>query len=160
MCVCVCVCTCTRAHTLCRVQLFATLWTVAFQDPLSIGFSRQENPGGCHFLLQGIFMTQGPNPCLLHLLHLAGRFFTTAPSGKKAISSHFLMSVIRLKNCSNLISQLYVSLSLNNSWFKNYVFLFLLSSALEYFSLYKTYNIKNTCQNILLQSKMIYTSCI
>ena len=24
---------------------------------------------GCHFLLQGIFPTQGLNPCLLHLLH-------------------------------------------------------------------------------------------
>ena len=24
---------------------------------------------GCHFLLQGIFLTQGSNPCLLHLLH-------------------------------------------------------------------------------------------
>ena len=23
---------------------------------------------GCHFLLQGIFLTQGSNPCLLHLL--------------------------------------------------------------------------------------------
>ena len=24
---------------------------------------------GCHFLLQGIFLTQGPNPCLPHLLN-------------------------------------------------------------------------------------------
>ena len=24
---------------------------------------------GCHFLLQGIFLTQGSNPPLLHLLH-------------------------------------------------------------------------------------------
>ena len=24
---------------------------------------------GCHLLLQGIFPTQGSNPCLLHLLH-------------------------------------------------------------------------------------------
>ena len=24
---------------------------------------------GCHFLLQGIFLTQSSNPCLLHLLH-------------------------------------------------------------------------------------------
>ena len=24
---------------------------------------------GCHFLLQGIFLTQGSNPCLLHLRH-------------------------------------------------------------------------------------------
>ena len=30
-------------------------------------FPRQENTiGGCHFLLQGIFLTRGWNPCLLH----------------------------------------------------------------------------------------------
>ena len=43
--------------------------TVAHQAPLSIGFSMQECWVGCHFLLQGIFLTQGWNPCLLHLLH-------------------------------------------------------------------------------------------
>ena len=30
------------------------------------GFPRQEYWSGCHFLLQGIFPTQGSNPCLLH----------------------------------------------------------------------------------------------
>ena len=43
--VCVCVCVCERAHTLSYfscVRLFATLWTVAHQIPLSMGFSRQE----------------------------------------------------------------------------------------------------------------------
>ena len=34
--------------------------------PLSMGFSRQEHWEGCHFLLQGIFLTQGSNPGLLH----------------------------------------------------------------------------------------------
>ena len=43
-----------------------TLWTVARQAPLSMGFSRQETEVGCHFLLQGIFTTQGSNPYLLH----------------------------------------------------------------------------------------------
>ena len=37
---------------------------------------------GCHFLLQGIFLTQGSKLHLLHLLLLAGGFFTTAPPGK------------------------------------------------------------------------------
>ena len=36
--VCVCLCVCTLSH----VRLFATLWTVACQTPLSIGFFRQE----------------------------------------------------------------------------------------------------------------------
>ena len=37
---------------------------------------------GCHALLQGIFPTQGSNPCLLTSPALAGRFFTTEPHGK------------------------------------------------------------------------------
>ena len=45
MCVCVRVHMRVRTHALScfsRVQLFATLWTVAHQAPLSMGFSRQE----------------------------------------------------------------------------------------------------------------------
>ena len=50
-----------------RVHLFATPWTAARQAPLSMGFPRQEACGGfCHCLLQGIFLTQGRNACLLH----------------------------------------------------------------------------------------------
>ena len=46
---------------------FATPWTVAHQGPPSFEFSRQEYWGvGYHFLLQGIFPTQGSNPGLLH----------------------------------------------------------------------------------------------
>ena len=41
-------------------------WYVAHQAPLSMEFSRQEYWEGCHFLLQGIFPTQGLNPCHLH----------------------------------------------------------------------------------------------
>ena len=51
-----------------HVQLFATLWTVACQVPLPMGFS-SNNPGvGYHFLLQGIFPIQGSNLSLLCLL--------------------------------------------------------------------------------------------
>ena len=45
---------------------FATPWTVAHQAPLSMQFLRQEYGVGCYLLLQGIFLTQGLNPCLLH----------------------------------------------------------------------------------------------
>ena len=38
-----------------HVRLFATLWTVALQALLSMGFSRQEY---CRALPQGIFLTQ------------------------------------------------------------------------------------------------------
>ena len=39
-------------------------------SPLSMGFFSGQNTGvGCHFLLWGIFPTQGWNSCLLCLLH-------------------------------------------------------------------------------------------
>ena len=68
---------CTHIHTLAcvhdqslsHVRLFATPWTVACQAPLSMGFSRQEYWSGLHFLLQGIFQTQGLNAHLLCLLN-------------------------------------------------------------------------------------------
>ena len=44
----------------------ATLWTVAHQAPLSMGFAGKNTGVGCHFLLQGIFLIQGSNPALLH----------------------------------------------------------------------------------------------
>ena len=39
---------------------------VAHQAALSVGFPRNNTGAGCHFLLQGIFPTEGPNPGLLH----------------------------------------------------------------------------------------------
>ena len=49
-----------------RVWLFVTPWTVAYWAPQSMEFSRQEYWMSCHFLLQGIFPTQGSNPGLPH----------------------------------------------------------------------------------------------
>ena len=48
-------------------QLFAALWTVARQAPLSMWFSRHEYWSGLPGFPQGIF-TQGWDPCLLPLL--------------------------------------------------------------------------------------------
>ena len=48
------------------VQLFVTPWTTAYKAPLSMEFSRKGTGVGCHFLLQGIFPTQGSNPSLPH----------------------------------------------------------------------------------------------
>jgi len=56
-----------HAQSLSPVQLCATPRTVALQaPPLSTEFSRQDTAVGCHFLLEGIFLTQGLNPCLFH----------------------------------------------------------------------------------------------
>ena len=57
-------------------------------SPLSLGVSRQEYWGGLPFPTLGIFLIQGSNPHLLHLLHcqacfvLLLLFLTTAPPGK------------------------------------------------------------------------------
>ena len=63
-----------KVKSLSPVRLFATPWTVAYQAPPSMGFSRQEYWSGLpfHFLLQGIFLTQGSN---LHILHWQVDFF-------------------------------------------------------------------------------------
>ena len=53
------------SHRFSCVWPFATLWTVAHQPPLSMGFSRQEYWSGLKLHLQGIFPTQGSNPSLL-----------------------------------------------------------------------------------------------
>ena len=63
-----------------RVWLCATLWTVACQAPLSIGFS--STWVGCRALLQGICPTQGSDPCLLRLLHWQADSLPLAPPGK------------------------------------------------------------------------------
>ena len=65
-------CTCA---VLSHVQLIATAWTVTHQSPLSMRFPRQEYWSGWPFLLQGIFLIQGSNLSLLHLLALADGFF-------------------------------------------------------------------------------------
>ena len=52
------------------MQFFVTLWTVAHQA-LCPWNSPAKNTGvGCHFLRQGIFLTQGSNLGLLHCKHL------------------------------------------------------------------------------------------
>ena len=56
-----------KVKVISRVLLFVNTWTVAHQASPSMGFSRQEYwSGGCHFLPQRIFPTQGWNPGLPH----------------------------------------------------------------------------------------------
>ena len=63
-----------------HVQLFVTPWTTAHQAPCPWDFPGKNTGVGCHFLLQGIFPTQGLNLCLLHW---QADTFTTAPPGKQ-----------------------------------------------------------------------------
>ena len=64
---------CARSH----VWHSAARRTAARQAPLSTGFPRQEYRSGLHFLLQGIFPTQG-----IQSTSLASRFFNTKPTKK------------------------------------------------------------------------------
>ena len=85
-----------------HVQLCATLWTVARQAPLSVGFSRQDWVG-CHVLLQGIFPTQGSNSHLLRLLHWQSGSLLLMPPGKPYIQHR----KYQLKNLCILPAWLY-----------------------------------------------------
>ena len=48
--------------SLSRLRLFATLWTVAYQAPLSMGFSRQEYWSGLPFPSPGDLPDSGIEP--------------------------------------------------------------------------------------------------
>ena len=65
-----------------HVRLFATLWTIACQAPLSMGFSGKNTGVGCHALLWGTVSIQGSNPRLLHLLHWQACSLPLAPPGR------------------------------------------------------------------------------
>ena len=63
---------------------------------------------GCHFLLQGIYLTQGLNLSLLWLPALAGGFFTTEPPGKSYFTSVFSLPEDQLfKSFDQVISPNY-----------------------------------------------------
>ena len=106
------------AQWLGRVQLFATLWTVACQALLSMGFPRQEYWSGLPFPPLGDLPYPGIEPISLVSSALGGTVFTTEPLGKafslsgvkffSALDLSFLISVwmsemsqvVRpLKNC-------------------------------------------------------------
>ena len=68
-----------------HVWLFATLWTVACQAPLSLGFSRQEYWSGLPCPPPGDLPEPGIEPTSLMSPELAGRFFTTSATWKVLI---------------------------------------------------------------------------
>ena len=75
-----------------HVQLFMTSWIIACQAPLSMGLSRQECWSRLHFLLQGIFLTQGSNPCPTSLT-LAHGIFTTGTTWEAHSTQYLSFSV-------------------------------------------------------------------
>ena len=73
-----------------HVQLFVTLWTVACQAPLFMGFSRQQYWSGLPYPPPGDL----PDPRLISTSltspALAGRFFTTSATWEAALAAQFI----------------------------------------------------------------------
>ena len=72
-------------------HLSATLWTVAYQAPLSMGFSRQEYWSGLPWPPPGDLPDPGIKPASLASPALAGGFFTastTQEAHKSTVCQH------------------------------------------------------------------------
>ena len=72
-----------------HVQLFETLWTVAHQGPLSMGFSRQEYWSGLPCPAPGDLPDPGIEPMSLTSPVFADRVFTTNTTGEAQITCPF-----------------------------------------------------------------------
>ena len=64
-----------------RVQVFAILWTVAHQAPLSMGSSRQEYWSGLPFPFPGYLPSPGIEPTSPAAPALQADFFPLSPQG-------------------------------------------------------------------------------
>ena len=73
-----------KCQSLSPVQLFVTLWTVACQVPLSMGFSRQEYWSGLPLSSPGVLL----DPCLLHCRQI---FYHLSHQGSLAYLNIFLV---------------------------------------------------------------------
>ena len=90
-----------KVKSLSCVRLFATSWTVAYQAPLSMGFSgysRQEYWRGLPFPSPGDLPDPGIEPAVTASAALAGGFCTTEPPGKP--------SEVAYKNINNMINEI------------------------------------------------------
>ena len=69
------------------VRLFATLWTVTLQAPLSMGFSRQEYWSGLPCTLPGNLCNPGIEPVSLESRALQAYSLPIEPPGKPKIEN-------------------------------------------------------------------------
>ena len=70
--------------------MFVTPWTVARQDPLSMGFPRQEYWSGLSFPSPGDLPDPGIEPTFPESPALAGKFFTTSATQEALESINIL----------------------------------------------------------------------
>ena len=101
-----------RLFAICDCLCPVTIWTVASRV-LCPWDSPGKNTGvGCHFLLQGIFLTKGLNPCLLSLLNWQVGSLPLVPPGKPRISMCMLSHFSQV--------QLFVILWIVSHWFMGF----------------------------------------
>ena len=93
-----------RAHSC--IQLFATLWTVARQAPLSIEFFRKEYWSGLSFTTPKDFPDLGIKPASPVSPALPGGFFTTEPPGKPVLIIYLY----------NWLLNVFVTMECKDSW--------------------------------------------
>ena len=74
-----------------HVWLFATLWTIACQALLSMGFSRQEYWSGLPYPSPGNLPDLGIEPVFLMSPTVAGGFYTTSTTWKAQFPKCFLL---------------------------------------------------------------------
>ena len=79
----------TEVKSLSRVRLFATPWTVAYQAPLSMGFSKQECWSGLPFPSPGDLPDPGIEPGSSALLADA---FPSEPPGKLCLVANSFLN--------------------------------------------------------------------
>ena len=86
-----------------RVWLFAFLWTITHQAPLSMGFSRQEYWGGLPFPLLTDLPNPGIKPISIISPALAGRVFISSATWEVLHHlRYFLKTVYLLCNCNKM----------------------------------------------------------
>ena len=103
-----------------HVPLFATLWTVHTVGNPTVpmdcnpvepsrlhcpwDFSGKNIGAGCHFLFKVIFLTQGSNPYLLHLLHWQADSLPLSHWGSPTeVPTDTQTSSKNIKNWSNML---------------------------------------------------------
>ena len=85
-----------KVKSLSRVRLFASPWTVAYQALGPWIFPGKSTGVGCHFLLQGIFLTQGSNPGLPHCRQM---LYPLSHQGSPVILEQLILRPFLYSNC-------------------------------------------------------------
>ena len=86
---------------------------IAHQAPLSVEFSCKNTGAGCHFLLQGIFLTQGSN---LHLLHWQVDSLSLGHLGKPGCYCRSFLFIILLLDTKNFTCEVLSCLNMCGKW--------------------------------------------